>query len=246
MMKRLNSGYAKAREMLSYFTRRPARQDVDSVKIFCIGRNKTGTTSLASFFRGNGYKVGNQEQAELLLEDWVQRDFSRIIDYCRTAEFFQDIPFSLPDTYVALDEAFPGSKFILSIRSTPEEWYSSLVAHHTRRFSSTPGLPPSEQDLQQFKYRRRYKGWLLRAQRAVYGYPAVPLYDKAAYIAHYEEHNARAMEYFTSRPGDFLALNLADSDAFHQLCRFVGLDAARVVPLPHLNRSSDMREAPRR
>jgi len=240
MMKRLNSQYAKVREKLSYFSRRPARQDVDAVKIFCIGRNKTGTTSLASFFRGNGYKVGNQEQAELLLEDWTRRDFSRIIEYCKTAEVFQDIPFSLPDTYKALDRAFPGSKFILSVRSSPEEWYNSLVAHHTKRFSSTAGLPPSEQDLGQFKYRRKYKGWLLFAQQAIYGYPSVPLYDKQAYMAHYEMHNAEVRDYFKSRPRDLLVLNLADEDAFQELCQFVGLELANVVPLPHLNRSREM------
>jgi hypothetical protein len=230
-------------EILSYYSKRAGRRDIDAIKIFCIGRNKTGTTSLASFFTANGYNVGNQEHAELLLQDWAKRDFRRIIEYCNSAEVFQDIPFSLPDTYRALDRAFPGSKFILSMRSTPEEWYNSLVAHHARRFSSTAGEPPSEKDLQQFKYRRKYKGWLFSAQQAIYGLPAVRLYDKQAYMAHYEAHNADVLDYFKSRPSDLLVVNLSSRDAFERLCAFVGLDPAQAAPLPHLNRSRDMRAA---
>jgi hypothetical protein len=68
-------------------------------KIFCIGRNKTGTTSLEQALRGFGYRLGNQRQGELLLDDWAHRDFRRIVDLARSADAFQDIQFSLRSTY---------------------------------------------------------------------------------------------------------------------------------------------------
>ena len=228
----------KIQENTAHYIARMKRQNKDMVKIFCIGRNKTGTTSLATFFKANGYKVGNQEQAEQLIGDWVKRDFTRIIEYCKTAEVFQDIPFSLPDTYKALDAAYPNSKFILTVRSSAEEWYHSRITHHMKRISKTGELP-TEDELREYKYRNKYKGFILFMQKSVYGYPAVPLYDKQAYMANYESHNAHVIEYFKDRPDDFLTLNLKEKDSFERLCRFVGLNTKTAKPLPHKNRSDE-------
>lgn len=234
----------KLKEIMLMLMQRPFRP-TSTFKIFCIGRNKTGTTSLASFFRTNGYRVGNQERAELLVEDWAKRDFTRIIRYCETAEVFQDVPFSLADTYRAMDQAYPGSKFILTLRASPEEWYNSLLSHHSKMFSSGGGIP-SEDDLRRVKYRGKYEGWLLFMQKAVYGYPTVPLYDKQAYMAHYEKHNVQVMDYFRFRPDDLLVVNLSDEHAFERLCLFVGMDPSRAKPLPHRNRSSEMKRVSHR
>ncbi|HUW94309.1 MAG TPA: sulfotransferase [Anaerolineae bacterium] len=55
------------------------------------------------------------------------------VEYCRGAEAFQDIPFSLRYTYQALDNAFPGSRFVLSVREDEDEWYRSLIRFHQKR-----------------------------------------------------------------------------------------------------------------
>ena len=240
-MEFVHRNYKRLQETLSYHIARMKRNNKDAVKIFCVGRNKTGTTSLASFFRMNGFKVGSQEQAELLMEDWAARDFGRIIDYCKTAEVFQDVPFSLPDTYAALDLAFPNSKFILTVRSTPEQWYQSLLNHHTKQMSRTSG-PPSEEDLRQYVYRKKYKGFILFMQQVVYGYPNVPLYDKRIYMAHYENHNQHVIDYFKNRSDALLTLNLAQASAHEKLCNFVGLNPATAKGIPHENRSDEMKK----
>lgn len=85
-------------------------------KIFCIGRNKTGTTSLKTALSDLGYRIGNQHRAEQLITHYRDREWKPIVEYCYTADAFQDVPFSLPFTYVVMDRAFPGSKFILSVR----------------------------------------------------------------------------------------------------------------------------------
>jgi hypothetical protein len=223
-------------ESVRYHYARSKRDLRGGGKVFCIGRNKTGITSLASFFRSNGYHVGRQERAELLLEDWARRDFDPIIRYCATAEVFRDVPFSLPDTYAALDRAFPGSKFILTVRSSPEDWYNSLVAFHAK-ITRAASIPPSAADLEAYAYRNKYRGMLLRGQQLVYGYPAVALYDRQAYMEQYERHNASVVRYFSDSGGSLLTLNLEESDAFERLCRFLSLDSARAARIPHLNRT---------
>jgi hypothetical protein len=200
-------------------------------KVFCIGQNKTGTTSLAAALSQLGYTMGDQPAAELLLEDWGRRDFRRIVAYCASADAFQDIPFSLDYTYQAVDAAYPGSKFILTVRSSGDQWYSSLIRFHTAIVGRNR-LPTAE-DLKAFSYRR--PGWLWDAMRLVYGDDG-SLYDRDTYIRRYEEHNRRVVDYFRNRAGDLLVLNVADPEAMRRLCDFLGKKYDN-IPMPHLNRS---------
>ena len=96
-------------------------------KIFCIGYGKTGTTSLEKALMELGYVMGNQTGAELLIDNWAHRDFKQIIDFCETADAFQDVPFCLDFTYQALDAAYSGSKFFLTMRDSSKQWFDSLV-----------------------------------------------------------------------------------------------------------------------
>ena len=201
-------------------------------KIFCVGLNKTGTTSLAAALSGLGYKMGEQSAAELLIEDWGRRDFRQIVAYCASADAFQDIPFSLDYTYQALDGAYPGSKFILTVRSSADEWYASLVRFHTAIVAKN--RLPTAADLKEFPYRRR--GWLWDAMRLVHGDAEESFYDRETNIRRYQDHNRRVLDYFRHRPGDLLVLNVADADAMRRVFDFLGQpDDGR--PMPHLNRS---------
>src|SRR5207244_3918052 len=86
----------------------------DYDKVFGIGFNKTGTTSLEKLLRKFGFTIGNQAAAETLAEEWLHhKRIDRIIRFCHTADAFEDIPFTFPDIYRELDQAFPNSKFIL-------------------------------------------------------------------------------------------------------------------------------------
>lgn len=201
-------------------------------KIFCIGANKTGTTSIEAVFRSLGLKVADQATAELLIHDWAKRDFRRLIRFCRFAEAFQDIPFSYPDTYKALDAAFPGSKFILTVRSSSEEWYQSLVRFHSQLL----GLDhrPTADDLRRFEY--RYPGFLWDAQRLRYGADEKTLYDRDLYIRCYEEHNSQAINYFQGRPESFIVLDIAEANAMERLLIFLGYPYTG-QKMPHANAS---------
>ncbi len=90
------------------------------------------------------------------MEDWARRDFRKIIKFCKTADAFQDAPFSYDFTFQAVDNAYPGSKFILTERSNSEEWYESLIRFHTKIVGKN--RLPTPNDLKNFPY--RYKGYI--------------------------------------------------------------------------------------
>jgi len=187
-------------------------------KIFCIGKNKTGTTSLAKALENLGIIVAEQRPAELLIQDWSRRDFRRIIRFCHTAQAFQDIPFSLPYTFQIMDVTFPDSKFILSIRDTPDQWYHSLTNYHSKLFSN--GKITNYNDLKRATY--VYPGWMLETIQSIYFTPDNDLYNKEILIYHYNLHNQTVIEYFHHRPNDLLVINLAEKDAYAKFCDFIG------------------------
>lgn len=194
-------------------------------RIFGIGANKTGTTSLKAGMQELGFIVGDQHTAENLIDDWAKRDFKRIIKYCKTAEFFQDVPFSLPYTYIVLDQVFKGSKFILTVRNSPEDWYNSLVRFHSKIWGKGDGTPPNKQELQEAFY--IYKGRPWHVNRLIGITPVEDLYNREILISAYVNRNHSIKEYFKHRPDDLLILNVADENAYTDLCSFLGVKKKR-------------------
>lgn len=201
-------------------------------KIFCVGFNKTGTTSLEAVLRNLGFRLGNQSAAEWLIDDWAVRDFSNLIRLCATADAFQDIPFSLPFTFQALDQAFPGSKFILTVRASSEEWFDSLVRFHTKLVGTDRA--PSEVELQTYPY--CHPGWLWRVLQLVFEAQPGDVYNRERYISVYERHNNAVRAYFAHRPGDLLELRIDEALAMPQICRFLDIQYSG-QSMPHLQAS---------
>lgn len=201
-------------------------------KIFCIGAFKTGTTSLGAFLASLGFSVGSQPAGERLLRDWAAGNFEPIFALARTAQAFQDMPFCCPGLFEHLDRAFPGARFILSVRDDSEQWYASLARFHTRLVGKR--RLPTARDLKEFSY--RYKGWIFEALQLIAGVSESAPYDKARLIGTYEAHNAAVTGYFRDRPDALLVVNLADLTAAARIVRFLGLPYTGQA-LPHLNRS---------
>lgn len=217
---------------LSFAKPSPVQPHPAESKIFCIGFGRTGTTSLESFFRSLGYTLGDQERGELLLREWVAGNFAPIISLAESAQVFQDLPFNLPGTYEVMDLAFPGSKFILSVRRDAEQWFESVVRFHTKLLGR--GRIPTAEDLRQFPY--RYPGWILESLLDVYGSREADPYCKRTLIAAYEGHNAAARTYFQDKPESLLVVNLSELGTAREIVEFVGLPY-RGESLPHLNQS---------
>ncbi|QGY42742.1 hypothetical protein GM418_03460 [Maribellus comscasis] len=190
-------------------------------KVFCIGLNKTGTSSLKKEMEQQNYIVGIQRQAELLFDDWVKRDFRRIINYCKTAQFFQDAPFSYPYTFIAIDQAFPKSKFILTIRDNAEAWYNSLIRFH-RKIWGNGNVPPTAEDLKNANY--IYKGFPYYSSMSLRNVPKDNPYKKDVLIDFYETYNKNIKDYFRHRPNDLLIINLKEKDSYGRFCNFLGIE----------------------
>jgi hypothetical protein len=195
----------------------------NKTKYFCIGQNKTGTTSLERAFEDLGYPVGDQRKAEVLTgKHYFEGDFQPIIDYCRSAQVFQDVPFSYPETYKVLDEAYPGSKFILTVRDDAQQWYRSITRFHAKLFGKD-GRVPTIEDLS--CARLVWPGFMAHIIIGLYGTPESDPYNKEILTAHYEKYNREVLEYFKNRPYDLLVINVGGKGAYQKFVQFIGVNS---------------------
>ncbi len=104
-------------------------------KIFIIGQNKTGTTSMRKILVNLGFKIPNTQEQELaIVEAFYQGDFEKIKDFISQYDAFKDMPFSSENFYIIADVLFPNSKFVLTIRNR-KKWFKSILNFHKKVFS---------------------------------------------------------------------------------------------------------------
>ncbi|MZR64146.1 sulfotransferase [Alcanivorax sp. DP30] len=193
-------------------------------KVFVLGFNKTGTTTMKKALDDLGYMVGSERAAKPLFKDWKKRDFKPIIAFCKSAEAFQDSPFSFPYTYVALDQAYPGSKFILTVRDDEEQWYRSITQFHSKLWGEGDGTPPTKEQLKTAF--NAYKGRPWDVNRALFNSPESDPYDEAALKSFYRWHNHCIKEYFRDRADDLLVINVAKPGAYREFVDFLGVESS--------------------
>jgi hypothetical protein len=131
---------------------------------------------------------------------------------------FQDNPW--PILYRELDDRYPGSKFVLSVRSS-ESWITSQIRHFGT--AETP-----------------MRQWIYGA--------GSPKGNEEIYIRRYKAHNAAVLAYFEQRPNDLLVMDITAGDGWATLCAFLGRRVP-AIPFPHANRADtreqrDLRAAP--
>jgi hypothetical protein len=204
-------------------------------KIFCIGMNKTGTTSLKKTFSILGYTIGNQRNAERLLPDCINRDYKPIIKYVISAQVFQDIPFSLPNTYIHLSKRFPNAYFILTVRDNPEQWVNSITNFHSKKFGN--GKIPTKKQLVESTY--VYKGFMWDALRAIAPVNESNPYNKEVLKQAYIDYNNNVVEFFNSKDIKFLKINLSEKGGYQKLISFLGITSP-FDDFPWENKTSDL------
>jgi hypothetical protein len=200
-------------------------------KVFCIGLSRTGTTSLEQALKDLGYRLGDQHQGELLLQEYTVRNFRPIVEFCLTADAFQDAPFSFPFTYLALDQSFPNAKFILSVRDDSDQWYRSLVRYHSNLFGG--GRIPTKDDLVRSTY--SYPGFVWESVKLLLNPAEEDIYHKPTLVSYYDRHNADVRDYFRSK-SNFLEINVSDKRAYGRFCDFLGKEPI-AEDFPWLNSS---------
>jgi hypothetical protein len=201
-------------------------------KVFCIGLSRTGTTSLEQALKDLGYRLGDQHQGELLLPEYAVRNFRPIVEFCLTADAFQDAPFSFPFTYLALDQSFPNAKFILSVRGDSDQWYRSLVRYHSNLFGG--GRLPTKDDLVGTTY--SYPGFVWESFKVLLNASGEEdIYNKPRLVSYYDRHNSDVRDYFRSK-SNLLEINVSDKAAYGKLCDFLGKEPI-AEGFPRLNSS---------
>jgi sulfotransferase family protein len=124
-------------------------------KVFGIGFQKTGTTSLAKALALLGYKVtGPNGVHDRRIRDNVRAMVGKLL---KKYDAFQDNPW--PVLFRELDAWCPGSKFILTLRPA-QSWIRSVVRHFgtdttpMREWIYGPGCPRGNEDVYVARYER--------------------------------------------------------------------------------------------
>ncbi len=192
-------------------------------RYFGIGFNKTGTTSLGRCFEALGLtpiaepRSPHLDFRQILRPILADGDFQPALQAAVYFRSFQDRPWNVWDIYRHLDEKFPGSYFILTVRDS-ESWWNSVERWLTIAF-------PHDQ-ARRLRYLQH-----LKLERL----------EKSSFIAAYEQYNQAVRSYFLGRD-NFLVMNLVDGDGWEKLCRFLKLPIPD-LPFPHTNRQEVARLA---
>jgi hypothetical protein len=175
---------------------RPRRAgSIDPLKVFCIGLNKTATTSLHDALEIMGIRGlhwgGPATRGKI---ERAMAEGRPLVDDFAGYDAFSDIQV-LSDNFELLDRQYPGSKFILTTRRL-ESWIESRRRHVLTNVAR--------------KRHGQYDGEFLTV-------------DDAAWAKQYREHHARVRAYFADRPGDLLVMDIVAGDGYEVLCPFLGL-----------------------
>lgn len=213
-------------------------------KVFCIGFNKTGTTSLEFVLKTLGFRLPNLlEQLLRLVKQTGQGNFGPLVDFVSQYDAFQDNPFSQGILYAQVDALFPRSKFILTTRD-PEDWYQSYCRYACQFFQVDSVMDVTKCFLQSERfapidyvnYRILRKHALdLQGDLVVENWPM--LYDKSRMIDIYCRRNEQIVKYFVDRPTDLLVLDVKKEKDVSRILDFLVLPSALNFAFPHLNRS---------
>lgn len=168
------------------------------MKIIGIGLPKTGTTSLHHALRRLGYDSIHTPTDRRTAEQIRRGDYR--LEVLERHDAISDIP--IPAIFPQLDVAFPGSRFILTMRDE-DSWIQSQKGAW---FNARPPAPSTTRAL--------YRGML-------YG---VIDFNEERFRWVYRDHLRRVSEHFSGeRDDDLLTLDLAKGDGWERLCAFLGV-----------------------
>lgn len=177
-------------------------------KIFGIGLNKTGTTSLKQAFEQLGYR--HLSRKPRLFKLWKRQQYDEIFDFIDDFETFEDWPWPLMVPQLAT--RFPDAKFVLTRRKSATIWVESLKRQSEQ---TNPDNNP---------------------RRAIYGHD-YPHGHEADHIAFYEKHMMEVRSFFADAPERLLDVCWDDGEGWPELCNFLECPKPW-GGFPHANKSS--------
>jgi hypothetical protein len=171
-------------------------------RIFGIGMQKTATTSLGAALQLLGF-----DSAHWLDGKWAVAILREVRAKGRSETLERhyalcDLPIAI--LFRELDRAYPGSKFILTVRDEVD-WLVSTRDHWSYEHN---------------KFRPDWDKWPAAdfIHRATYGQKH---FDAVVMLERYRRHNAEVREYFRNRPDDLLVMDMSRGAGWKELCPFV-------------------------
>lgn len=170
-------------------------------RVFGIGLHKTATTSLHEALTILGY-----DSAHWLDAHWAKAIYQEMVAMGRSPTLerhyaLSDLPIGI--LYRELDRAYPGSKFILTVRDEAQ-WLDSVRRHW-------------DPDINPFRRQWNSDPFSHALHKIVYGQKG---FDADVMLERYRRHNAEVREYFAGRSDDLLVTRAADG--WEKICRFLG------------------------
>jgi len=188
----------------------------NKLKVFCIGLNKTGTTSLVDAWKELGYTkiysgFDKPTVVKIMPNKFVFKDGNIINsgfnnDYyilkllISGYECMKDRPFNTNNLYRWLEKNYYNSKFILTIRDE-EEWWNSV----NKWLSFTTESDKIKGEMRINLYKKHFN---------------TTEFTKDSFIDYYRDYNNKVKEYFKGNP-NFLEINICKSEGWELLCPFL-------------------------
>ena len=163
-----------------------------TVKVFGLGLNKTGTSTLGVCFKHFGFRHVSCRPD--LLRSYRAGNLAPIWGVADAHDTFEDWPWPL--MYRELYERYADcARYILTVRSSPEVWLESLKKHSLRTHPSR------------------------HCRMDAYGYN-YPHGHEAEHLAAYAKHNAEVRAFFAGCPELFLEVCWENGEGWGPLCSF--------------------------
>lgn len=179
-------------------------------KVFGIGLNKTATSSLGKYFEDLNYYHSSEtytaEKCNRFLNDknFLYKEVDRF-------DMHEDWPW--PFVYQDLFFKYPNSKFILTLRESPEKWFNSLK-------NTSDYFAPSQ------------------TKKIFYGHSIITEDLKDTLIAQYKNHKKQVLNFFDSNKANdrLYVLNVNNNNKEIEISEFLGIPFDPTIKYPHKNK----------
>jgi len=183
-------------------------------KVFGIGLNKTGTSSLRSALVMLGYNHCTLRGQ--MTHKYFNNSFSQIFKTVEEYDSFEDWPWPL--MYKQVFEKYgETARYVLTRRRSPEAWVESLKAHS---MGTNPDSNP---------------------RKRIFGFD-YPHGAEARHIEYYENHLSEVRQYFADQNATDVMCEVCweDGAGWQELCNFLN-EPLSDTPFPHANRRNTVR-----
>ena len=200
-------------------------------KVFGIGLSRTGTTSLTEALDLLGYRTVHgpaDPVTQLELYQFFAASSERVyLSVLKDHDALTDSPVCC--LYQALDKAYPGSKFILTIREK-HAWLRSY-----QRLWEVSGRFQGPESYTALAHYTRF------INQKLFGHPGRQEATAEILSPAYDRYTSEVLDYFRERPHDLLILDICGGEGWSKLAPFLGIPIPE-IPFPWNNRALNQEE----